>query len=40
MYLDNDSTLHIKQIKLNGKILSYDKINNCLTFDGKKVNLT
>lgn len=40
MYLDNDSTLHIKQIKLNGKILSYDKINNSLTFDGKKVNLT
>jgi len=39
MYVDNDSTLHVKQIKLNGKTLLYDKNNDCLIFDGKIVNL-
>ena len=39
IYVDNDSTLYIKKIMLNGKVLSYDPDTNELTFDGKKVNI-
>ena len=40
MYVNNDSTMYIKKIMLNGKMIEYNKETDTLLFDNQKVVLS